>query len=143
MPSSTLIRDASSVVHFHTAEDAPHLVVELSGPMTHDAVCLGFDRFLTVLSSLPPQFVLLATYPDVPHIDPDAVGPLFSVVVRLFDAEPSLCVFVDGGRSLHPGLRNFITRVGGENRIAFVPTIDDAIDRIGGTRPSLRVPLNL
>jgi hypothetical protein len=141
MPSSTLIRESASVIHFHTSEEAPHLVIEMSGPMTRDAVCLGFDRFLTVLGSLPPQFVMLATYPDVPRIDPDAVGPLFSVVVRLFDADPGLCVFVNGGKSLHPGLRHFITRVGGESQVAFVPTVAEAFDCIGGQQPPLRVPL--
>ena len=142
MPSSTLIRTSASVIHFHTADEAPHLVIEMSGPMTRDAVCLGFDRFLTVLASLPPQFVMLATYPDVARIDPDAVGPLFSVVVRLFDADPGLCVFVDGGKSLHPGLRDFIIRVGGESQVAFVPTVAEALHHLGEQQPSLPTSLD-
>jgi hypothetical protein len=142
MPSSTLIRTSASVIHFHTADEAPHLVIEMSGPMTRDAVCLGFDRFLTVLGSLPPQFVMLATYPDVARIDPDAVGPLFSVVVRLFDADPGLCVFVDGGKSLHPGLRDFIIRVGGESQVAFVPTVAEALPHLGEQHPSLPASLD-
>ena len=132
-----------SFAHVRTQESPPHLIVELDGRITGSTIRHAFNTFPALLAALPSRFVTLATYPDVTLFAPDAVGQLFSIVARLFDAEPGLCVFVDGGKSPHPGLRDFITRVGTESRLLFVPTIADALDHIraDGSLPPPQIQL--
>jgi hypothetical protein len=59
---------------------------------------------------------MLATYPTVTLFKPDA--------------NPGLCVFVDGGQSPHPGLRAFIHQIELGDQVAFVRTREAADDRI-------------
>lgn len=110
------------MVRFHTQRRAPHLVIELSGQVSGPKVRSELQDLPDTLSSLPPQFVALALYPNLTVLDADAVGPLFYFVAHLFDADPGLCVFVDGGRAHHPGLREFINQVGLKDQTVFAPT---------------------
>jgi len=116
----------SSMVRFRTQQRAPHLSIELEGTVSGNDVRTAFANLPQVLRSLPDDFVALIEYPDVAYFKADAVGPLFYYVTHLFEADPGLCVFVDGGRSPHPGLRAFIKEIGLENQTVFVPTRNEA-----------------
>jgi hypothetical protein len=118
------------MVRYRTQERAPHLVIELEGRVTGSAVRRAFADLPDTLSALPADFVARIDYPDVVLFEAEAIGPLFYFVTHLFDAEPALCVFVDGGRSPHPGLRSFIEQIGLTDQVAFVPTREAADERI-------------
>jgi hypothetical protein len=118
------------MVRFDTQQRAPHLLVELGGTVTGSDVRTELADLPQALRSLPDDFVALIVYPDATYFKANAVGPLFYFVTHLFDADPGLCVFVDGGRSPHPGLRAFIGEIELENQTAFVPTRTEADERI-------------
>jgi hypothetical protein len=118
------------MIRYRTQSRAPHLLVELDGTVAGDQVRRAFRDLPDALSRLPAQFVMLASYPDLLLLESDAVGPLFYFVTHIFDADPGLCVFVDGGRSPHPGLRAFIERIGLDDQVHFVETPAEADERI-------------
>jgi len=114
------------MIHFRTQRQAPHLVIELSGEVSGASVRSELADLPAALSTLPPDFVMMVVYPNLLRIADDALGALFYFVAHLFDADPGLCTFVDGGKSPHPGLRNFIQRVARDDQLVFVPTQTDA-----------------
>jgi hypothetical protein len=118
------------MVCYRTQERAPHLLIELEGRVSGSAVRQAFADLPGTLAGLPSDFVALIDYPDVILFEAEAIGPLFYFVTHLFEADPGLCVFVDGGRSPHPGLRAFIEQIGLTDQVAFVPTREAADERI-------------
>jgi len=130
MPRRSPAKNAPRTIRHHTRRRAPHFVVEFSGRVSGTDVRRAFADLPDTLAALPPDFVALLVYPDLILLEPEAVPPLFYFVTYLFDADPGLCVFVDGGKSPHPGLRAFIERVSLAGQAAFVPTRAAADDRI-------------
>lgn len=130
MPRRIPAKEAPVTVRHYTRERAPQLVIELDGRVSGSEVRRGLADLPETLAALPSHFVALIVYPDVILFEAEAVGPLFYFVAHLFDADPGLCVFVDGGRSPHPGLRAFIEQIGLTDQVAFVPTRAAADDRI-------------
>jgi hypothetical protein len=122
------------MVRYYTQERAPHLVIELEGRVSGSAVRRAFADLPETLSALPANFVVRIAYPDVILFEAEAIGPLFYFITHLFDADPGLCVFVDGGQSPHPGLRTFIKQIGLTDQVAFVPTRKAADERIEAFR---------
>ncbi|HKL88290.1 MAG TPA: hypothetical protein VJ884_04730 [Salinibacter sp.] len=118
------------MIRYRTQERAPHLLFELTGKVAGKDVRQELADLPEVLASLPSDFVVLAVYPEVILFEADAIGPLFYFITHIFDADPGLCVFVDGGQSLHPGLRAFIEKIGLEEQVAFVPSREEADVRI-------------
>jgi len=118
------------MIRYDTHADPPHLRVDLDGRVTGPDVRRTLSDLPTALAALPPDFVARIAYPDVLLFEGDAVGPLFYYVAHLFDADPALCVFVDGGASPHPGLRAFVEQLGLTDQVCFVPTREAAADRI-------------
>jgi hypothetical protein len=118
------------MIRYRTQGRAPHLLFELEGRVTGTDVRRELADLPQVLASLPTDFVVLAVYPDVILFEADAIGPLFYFTTHIFDAEPGLCVFVDGGRPPHPGLRAFIEKIGLDDQVAFVLTRAEADERI-------------
>lgn len=118
------------MIRYRTSDRAPHLVIELEGTIDEEEIHRTFTALPSTLSSLPAGFVLLTTYVDVVLFQAHALGPLFYNIVRIFDADPQLCVFVDGTNSPYPGLRQFIEQVGLADQVAFVPSRADADDHI-------------
>lgn len=118
------------MIRYSTQDEAPHLLFEGEEAVSETEVRHGLDGLLDDLQSLPNDFVMLAIYPEMTYLEADAVGPLFYHVARIFDADPGLCVFVDGGRSPHPGLRAFIEQIGLDDQVAFVRTREEADARI-------------
>lgn len=118
------------MIRYSTHRDAPHLVIELEGTISGEAVKGELGSLPEDLATLPDDFVMLALYPDAGLVEPEALRPLFYLVARIFEAEPKLCVFVDGGHSPHPGLRAFINQVGLDGQVAFVRTKEEAQRRI-------------
>jgi hypothetical protein len=118
------------MVRYRTQSRAPHLLIELSGEVSGEEVRRELADLPDALASLPPDFVALAEYPAVILFKANAVGPLFYFVTHIFDAEPGLFVFVDGGQSPHPGLRAFVEQIGLDDQVAFVRTREEADDRI-------------
>ena len=126
------------MARYRTQERAPHLLIELEGRVSGNAVREAFADLPDTLAALPSDFVVRVDYPDVILFEAEAIGPLFYFVTHLFDADPALCVFVDGGRSPHPGLRTFIEQIGLTDQVSFVPTQEAAEQRIrafGAARP--------
>jgi hypothetical protein len=118
------------MVRYRTQPEAPHLVIELDGSVSGEEVRRELAALPDDLSRLPEGFVAVAAYPDLSLFKAGAVGPLFYYVAHLFDADPGLCVFVDGGQTHHPGLRAFIEQIGIDDQVAFVPTREAAAARI-------------
>ena len=118
------------MIRYCTQDEAPHLLFELEEAVSESEVRRGLAGLLDDLQTLPNDFVMLAVYPEMTFFEADAVGPLFYYVARIFDAAPGFCVFVDGGRSPHPGLRAFIEQIGLDDQVAFVPTREEADARI-------------
>ena len=118
------------MIRYRTQPDAPHLVIELDDTVSGDDVRRELADLPEVLEALPDDFVMTAVYPDLTLLRFDAVGALFYYVAHIFDADPGLCVFVDGGQPHHPGLRAFIKKVGLDDQVAFVPTREEANTRI-------------
>lgn len=118
------------MIRYRTQERAPHLVFELGGKVAGKDVRRELADLPDVLASLPKNFVMLAVYPEVILFEADAIGPLFYFITHIFDVDPGLCVFVDGGKSPHPGLRAFIEKIGLDDQVAFVPTEEEADERI-------------
>jgi hypothetical protein len=118
------------MVRYDTQSDAPHLVIELDDAVCGDEVRRELGDLPDVLSSRPDDFVMMAVYPDLTLLKTGAVGSLFYFVAHIFDADPGLCVFVDGGQPHHPGLRTFIKQVGLDDQVAFVPTREEATTHI-------------
>lgn len=118
------------MIRFHTQQHAPHLIIELEGEVSGGEVRRELAELPDVLASLPNRFIVMAVYPDVVLFKANAIGPLFYYVTHIFDADPAHVVFVDGGKSPHPGLRAFVERVGVDDQITFVPTRDAADARI-------------
>jgi hypothetical protein len=104
------------MIRYHTQPEAPHLLVELDGAVAGAEVREEVADLTDALSTLPDDLVMLATYPTVTLFKPDA--------------NPGLCVFVDGGQSPHPGLRAFIHQIELGDQVAFVRTREAADDRI-------------
>lgn len=124
------------MIRYRTQERAPHLVVELEGIISEEEIRRSFSALPATLSSLPADFVLLAAYAEVVLFRAHALGPLFYNIARIFDADPQLCVFVDGTNSPSPGLRQFIEQIGFANQVVFVPSRADADDRIRASVPT-------
>jgi hypothetical protein len=118
------------MIRYRTQSKAPHLVVELDDTVSGDEVRNELADLPETLSTLPDEFVMMAIYPDLTLLEAGAVGPLFYYVAHIFDADPGLCIFVDGGQSHHPGLRAFIGQVGVDCHVAFVRTREEADARI-------------
>jgi hypothetical protein len=118
------------MIRYRTQERAPHLLFELEGKVAGREVRRELADLPETLASLPPGFVVLAAYPDVILFEADAIGPLFYFITHIFEADPGLCVFVDGGKSPHPGLRTFIEKIGLDDQVVFVPTQKEADERI-------------
>ena len=118
------------MIRYSTHPDAPHLVVELEGTISGATVKKELRTLPDDLASMPDQFVMLALYPDAGLVEAEALRPLFYLVAQVFEADPHLCVFVDGGHSPHPGLRSFINQIGLDGQVAFVRTKADAEKRI-------------
>lgn len=115
-----------AMIRLRTQQRAPHLVVELTDTVSDHDVRQELTTLPELLSTLPNRFVALIVYSEVLLFEAEAVGPLFYYVTHLFDADPGLCVFADGGRSPHPGLRSFIRQIGLEEQVTFVRTRDEA-----------------
>ena len=118
------------MIRYRTQPDVPHLVIELDDTVSGEAARRELADLPEALQTLPDGFVMTAVYPDLTLLRFDAVGALFYFVAHVFDADPGLCVFVDGGQPHHPGLRTFIKKVGLDEQVAFVPTREEADDRI-------------
>lgn len=118
------------MVRYRTQERAPHLIIDLKGRVSGSAVRRAFADLPETLSSLPAGFVVRIAYPDVILFEAEAIGPLFYFVTHLFDANPGLCVFLNGGASPHPGLRSFVEQIGLTDQVCFVPTREAADERI-------------
>lgn len=118
------------MIRFRTQPHAPHLLIELEGKVSGGEVRAELADLPEVLKSFPDRFVVMAAYPEVVLFKANAVGPLFYYITHIFDANPALCIFVDGGRSPHPGLRTFIQRIGLQEQVTFVSTREEADDRI-------------
>jgi len=118
------------MIRYRTQPDVPHLVIELDDTVSGEAARRELADLPEALQTLPDGFVMTAVYPDLTLLRFDAVGALFYFVAHVFDADPGLCVFVDGGQPHHPGLRAFIKKVGLDEQVAFVPTREEADDRI-------------
>jgi hypothetical protein len=118
------------MIRYRTQPDAPHLVIELDDTVSGEEVRRKLADLPEALQTLPDGFVMMAVYPDLTLLQFDAVGALFYFVAQIFDADPGLCVFVDGGQPHHPGLRAFIKKVGLDDQVAFVPTREEADTRI-------------
>ncbi len=114
------------MIYLRTQQPAPHLVIELENTVSGPDVRQELASLPTLLSALPDRFVARIVYSELLLFEAEAVGPLFYYVTHLFDADPGLCVFVDGGRSPHPGLRSFIRRIGLTDQLVFVPTRSEA-----------------
>jgi hypothetical protein len=124
------------MIRYRTQDDAPHLLIELDETVSGSEVRRELADLPDDLQALPLHFVALVVYPDVTLFKANAVGPLFYYVAHLFDADPGLCVFVDGGRSPHPGLRTFIDQIGLDDPVAFVRTQAEADAHIQQHVPS-------
>lgn len=118
------------MIRYRTQSEAPHLVIELDDTVSRDEVQRELGDLPKDLRTLPDAFVMMAVYPDLALLKFDAVGALFYFVACILDAAPGLCVFVDGGRTHHPGLRAFIEQVGVDDQVVFVPTREAAETRI-------------
>jgi len=118
------------MIRYRTQSEAPHLVIELGDTVSRPEVRRELGELSEDLRVLPDAFVMMAVYPDLALLKFDAVGALFYFVAQIFDADPGLCVFVDGGRTHHPGLRTFIEQVGLDDQVVFVPTNEAADARI-------------
>lgn len=119
------------MLRYTSSSTSPHVYVEASGMVTASEVRSALSPLPDDLDAMPTDFVVLAEYPDLILIKDDAVGPLFYYVARLFDAEPSLAVFVTGGERKHPGLRQFIETLGRDHEIQIVDTMKEARRIIG------------
>lgn len=124
------------MIRYRTQERAPHLLIELEGTISGQEVRQGLADLPDVLAALPPNFVVLAVYSEVVLFQANAIGALFYFVAHIFDADPGLCVFVDGGKSPYPGLRAFIEKIGIDDQVAFVRTQAEADERIRAYRAS-------
>jgi len=123
----------SAIIRDNTRTDPPHRRIDLEGRASGPEVRRTFDLPAPPASlpvSLPAGFVARIAYPDVLLFEADAVGPLFYYVTPLFDANPALFVFVDGGSSPHPGLRAFVEQLGLTDQVCFVSTREAADERI-------------
>jgi hypothetical protein len=118
------------MIRYDTHTDPPHLRIDLDGRIAGPDVRRTFADLPADLAALPSGFVARIAYPDVLFFEADAVGPLFYYVTHLFNADPALCVFVDGGSSPHPGLRAFVEQLGLTDQVCFVPTREAADERI-------------
>lgn len=118
------------MIRYRTQEQAPHLLFDLEGRVAGDEVHRELAGLPDVLTSLPQDFTMLAVYSEVILFEAEAVGPLFYFIAHIFDANPGLCVFVNGGKSPHPGLRAFIEKIGIDDQVAFVRTREEADERI-------------
>lgn len=118
------------MIRYRTQQEAPHLLIEIDDVVSGAEVRRDLDGLPEALQPLPEGFVALVVHPDVTLFKADAIGSLFYFVAHLFDADPGLCVFVDGGQSPHPGLRAFIEQIGLDDQVAFVPTREAAGTRI-------------
>lgn len=123
------------MIRYHTHDRAPHLTLELHGIISEEDLRSTLADLPTTLASLPADFVLLTTYADVLRFRAHAIGQLFYYVARIFDADPQLCVFVNGKSAVYPGLRLFIEKIGRPNQVAFVSSRADADDRIRALFP--------
>lgn len=119
-----------AMIRLRTQQRAPHLVIELNDTVSGHDVRQELTNLPELLSTLPARFVALIVYSEVHFFEAETVGPLFYYVTHLFDADPGLCVFVDGGRSPHPGLRSFIHQIGLKDQSVFVPTRNEADTQI-------------
>ena len=118
------------MIQYQLQPDAPHLRLDLAGTLSRHEVEQTLDPLPNDLSPLPNGFVALIVYPDLRRIEEDAVGPLFYAATHLLHAQPSRCIFVDGGHSPHPGLREYIKRIGTDEQVVFVETEADAVPHI-------------
>ena len=124
------------MIRLRTAEEAPHIHVRGSGTLTEAEVREELGALPGHLDAAPPGFVLLAEYPDLLLIEPEAVGPLFYYIARVFEAQPGLAVFVTGGKERHPGLRAFMGQIDTHESLRVVHTraeADQIIDEYIGT----------
>lgn len=127
------------MIRYRVTSTVPEVVVHASGVVTADSLRHAFGTFPDDLRALDPGFVLVVHHPALVMFETEAMGLLFTLIARVFDAEPGLVVFVDGGRTLNAGLRSFIERLDTEGRARFVPTKGEAdrlVRRFGRGRPS-------
>jgi hypothetical protein len=114
------------MIRYRTSTEPPHVVVEGAGVIRGDEVRRELANFIADLRAQPDGFVLLAEYPDLILIEPDAVEPLFYYIAHVFDADLGMAVFVTGGEQKHPGLREFMQRLGVGGQLHVVDTRDEA-----------------
>jgi hypothetical protein len=114
------------MIRYRITSSVPEVVVHASGVVTADSLRHAFDTFPGDLRTLDPGFVLVVHHPALVMFEAEAVGLIYTLVARVFDAEPGLVVFVDGGRTLNEGLRGFIDRLDTEGRARFVSTKQEA-----------------
>jgi len=117
------------MIRLRIADEAPHIYVRGSGTLTEAEIRKELAALPDYLDAAPPGFVLLAEYPDLLLIEPDAVGPLFYYIARIFEAQPGLAVFTTGGKERHPGLRAFMSQIDTHGSLRVVHTRAEA-DRI-------------
>lgn len=120
------------MIRYRTSTEPPHVVVEGAGVITGDEVRRELANFIADLRQQPDDFILLAEYPNLILIEPDAVEPLFYYIAHVFDANLGMAVFVTGGEQKHPGLREFMKRLDVEQRLHVVDTRAEADALIRG-----------
>lgn len=120
----------SPMIQYRLQSASPHLHVDLGGTVSGTEVTRELASLPADLTTVPEGFVGLITYPDLRLIEEEAVGPLFYAVTHLLHARPALCVFVDGGHTLHSGLRSHIKRLARDGQIVFVETEAEATRHI-------------
>jgi len=114
------------MISYRHSTTAPHILVRASGSVSGAEVRQELAPLREHLESMEPGFTVLAVYPELVMLKPDAVGALFYYIARLFDAEPKHFIMVDGGQSPHPGLRAFVQQLGVEGQLQFIETLEKA-----------------
>lgn len=128
------------MIQYHIQSTAPHLRVELAGTLSEEDVARELGPLPDDLATVPENFVGLIVYPELRHIEEPAVGPMFYAATHLLHARPSFCVFVNGGHSPHPGLREYIERLCRNGQVVFVETEADAERHIAQHQTSRSPP---
>lgn len=118
------------MIAYSLHDAAPHLRITLRGTLARTEVEEELASLPENLAGLSSQFVARIAYEDLVHIDDATAEVLYYFVTHLFDANPGLCVFVHGGHSPHPGLREYIEQLARAEQVAFVETPEAAARRI-------------
>lgn len=108
------------MVAYRTQKTAPHLYVRAEGTVTLDEVERDLAGLDEALQKLPRGYALMMEYTELRTIAVEAVDRFYYYAAQAFEAEPGLFIMVSGGRTVHPGLREFVLRLDTENVVHIV-----------------------